>query len=173
MFNAPPAAGFDQPFELLAGCHDRVRRSLVLLQRLVAHLRTHGADRDARSAAADVLRYFDVAGPQHHLDEERHVLPLLEASGEAALIEAARRLHDEHRDLDAQWRGLRALLTALDDADALARESQDFVALYDRHLPLEDNVVFPAAQRLMAARGEAALEAMGREMAARRGAPFK
>jgi hemerythrin-like domain-containing protein len=168
-----PAASFDQPFELLAGCHDRVRRSLALLQRLVAHLRTHGADRDARSAAADVLRYFDVAGPQHHLDEERHVLPLLEASGDAALVDAAQRLHDEHRELDAQWQALRALLEALDDVDALARQADAFVALYRRHLPLEDELVFPAAQRLMVARGEAAVEAMGREMAARRGAPFK
>src|SRR5439155_25395301 len=126
MFNAPPAAGFDQPFELLAGCHDRVRRSLVLLQRLVAHLRTHGADGDARPAAADVLRYFDVAGPQHHLDEETHVLPLLEASGDAALVEAARRLHDEHRQLDTQWQALRTQLSALDDADELARQASAF-----------------------------------------------
>ena len=127
----------------------------------------------SRSAAADVLRYFDVAGPQHHLDEERHVLPLLEGSGDAALIDAAQRLHSEHRQLDAQWQAVRARLGALDDVDELARQANAFVALYDRHLPLEDELVFPAAQRLMAARGEAAVEAMGREMAARRGAPFK
>jgi hypothetical protein len=57
-----PAASLDQPFELLAGCHDRVRRSLALLQRLVEHVRAHGADAQARSAADDVLRYFDIAG---------------------------------------------------------------------------------------------------------------
>jgi iron-sulfur cluster repair protein YtfE (RIC family) len=96
-----PAASLDQPFELLAGCHDRVRRSLALLQRLVEHVRAHGADAQARSAADDVLRYFDIAGPQHHLDEEKHVLPLLEASGDAALIDAAHKLRADHRQLDA------------------------------------------------------------------------
>ena len=173
MLFASPAAGFDQPFEMLAGCHDRVRRSLALLQRLAEHLRTHGADRDARSAADDVLRYFDIAGPQHHLDEERHVLPLLEASGDAALIDAAQRLYREHRQIDAQWQVLRALLFVLDDTEALGRQSDAFIALYEQHLPLEDAVVFPAARRLMLARGDADVEAMGREMAARRGAPFK
>jgi hemerythrin-like domain-containing protein len=164
-----PAASFDQPFELLAGCHDRVRRSLALLQRLVEHVRAHGADAQARSAADDVLRYFDIAGPQHHLDEEKHVLPLLEASGDAALIDAAHKLRADHRQLDAQWQTLRGLLVTLDDVDALAREADAFVALYDTHLPLEDELVFPAAQRLMPARG---LDAMSREMAARRGVKF-
>ena len=31
-----PAVGFEQPFEMLLACHDRVRRSLALLGRLVA-----------------------------------------------------------------------------------------------------------------------------------------
>jgi len=166
MLFSAPAAGFDQPFEMLAGCHDRVCRSLALLQRLVDHLRTNGADGQARSAADDVLRYFDIAGPQHHLDEEKHVLPLLEASGDAALIDAAHRLRADHRQLDVQWQTLRALLVALNDVEALAREADAFVALYDTHLPLEDELVFPAARRLMPAHG---LDAMGREMAVRRG----
>jgi hypothetical protein len=32
--HAAPAAGFDQPFELLAACHQRVEHMLDLLQRL-------------------------------------------------------------------------------------------------------------------------------------------
>jgi len=179
---ATPAAGFDEPFEMLAGCHERVLRSLALLKRLVGHVHEHGVDRDAQSAARDVLRYFDIAGPQHHLDEERHVLPLLEGSGDEALVAAARRLRDDHDAFDVQWQTLRVLLLDLRDGGqgwsatsqhALVQQAHAFIDRYREHLPLEDEVVFPAARRLLAARGESALRAMGEEMAARRGVPFK
>ena len=45
--HAAPAAGFDQPFEMLLACHQRVDRMLRLLQRLAPHLATHGADAEA------------------------------------------------------------------------------------------------------------------------------
>jgi hypothetical protein len=51
-----PGAGFDEPFEMLGACHERVARMLGLLQRLQAHLQAQGADDSARSAAADVMR---------------------------------------------------------------------------------------------------------------------
>jgi hemerythrin-like domain-containing protein len=167
-----PAAGFEQPFEMLAACHDRLRRSLALLQRLQAHVAEHGADRPAREAAADVRRYFTLAAPAHHEDEERHVLPLLAAGGgdRAALAE---RLRAEHRQMQAQWTALDAQLEQLEAgtppkavafADAVAR----FVALHEAHLRHEDGVAFPQAAAALA--GDVArLQAMGDEMAARRG----
>lgn len=33
-----PAVGFEQPFDMLEACHERVRRSLSLLERLIAHI---------------------------------------------------------------------------------------------------------------------------------------
>ena len=53
---ASPAVGFDEPFEMLQACLERVQRSLALLQRLIAHVDQQGCDADARSAASDVLR---------------------------------------------------------------------------------------------------------------------
>ena len=79
-----PAVGFEQPFEMLAACHDRVRRSLTLLQRMIEHIQAKGHDAQSRAAVADVLRYFDLAAP-HHLDEERHVFAVLAAAGDATL----------------------------------------------------------------------------------------
>lgn len=105
---AEPGVGFEQPFDMLAACHDRVRRSLALLQRLLAHWPAHGADAMARSAAADVWRYFEIAAPQHHLDEERHVLPRLAASTDPALREAAAGLLADHAAFAALWATQRA-----------------------------------------------------------------
>src|SRR5688572_25382640 len=66
LLHTGPSVGFDQPFEMLAACHARMDRSLDLLGRLGRHLHDQGCDAQARSAATDVLRYFDIAAPLHH-----------------------------------------------------------------------------------------------------------
>ena len=95
-----PGAGFDQPFEMLDACHDRVRRSLDLLARLRSYLRDKGCDDSARQAARDVLRYFDMAAPLHHEDEERHVFPpLLAQTGDAPLLALVRQLQRDPSEI--------------------------------------------------------------------------
>ncbi|MBL8341639.1 MAG: hemerythrin domain-containing protein [Rubrivivax sp.] len=181
--HAAPAAGFDQPFEMLDACHQRVRRSLALLQRLERHLGERGADEQARQAAGDVLRYFDLAAPAHHEDEERHVLPVLRRLGEVQgvagaagpdLRQLAQRLHADHQRMAAAWALARPPLQALAEgepwpagqAEAICAHWQAFGALYEDHLVAEDEVAFPAA----AAQADAASRrAMGQEMATRRG----
>lgn len=169
--HAAPAAGFDQPFEMLAACHERVERSLRLLERLGEHLGTRGADEQARSAARDVLRYFDLAAPQHHEDEERHLLPALRGAGQAALAE---RVRADHEAMAEAWARLRAPLQAVERGDAASSRTPGtqagwrmFCATYRAHVEFEDQEVFPAAAPLLDA---AARQAMGDEMAQRRGA---
>lgn len=150
---------------MLAACHERVRRSLDLLQRLQAHVQQHGVDAQAREAAADVLRYFDRAGPAHHEDEERHVLPQLRRSGHAVMAD---RLHADHVELTGLWTALREPLIAWCGGAAATLDAsllKRYVALYDAHLAVEDGQAFAAAR---AGCDEAALMRMGQEMASRR-----
>lgn len=170
-----PAAGFDAPMEMLDACHDRVRRSLDRLERIAGRAAEDRIDDTVREAAADVLRYFDVAAPHHHEDEERHVFPLvLGTCGDASLHDAVRTLQLQHEEMRALWAAVRAPLEALsrgeDDRafDAAAREhAASFVALYRRHMPVEESLVFPfVAARL----SREALDRIGAEMASRRGA---
>ena len=174
ILHAAPAAGFDQPFELLAACHQRVERMLGLLQRLQPHLQAKGADRSAAEAARDVLRYFDLAAPHHHEDEERHVLPVLQASADLALQALARRLKADHQAMTAAWAGLRPGLAQLadghwpaDDEAAQFKRWADFDALYRDHLSAEDGTAYPEASKRLA---PPVLAEMGDEMARRRGA---
>lgn len=167
-----PAVGFEQPFEMLVACHDRVRRSLDLLARLIAHVDRHGHDAQSRSAAQDVLRYFDLAAPHHHEDEERHVFPRLLASGDEALVQAVHRLRADHERMSQTWSALSGHLVAWAEpgatvpADASMRaQAESFQALYAAHLPVEEGLVFPAARSRC---DEAALGTMGREMQQRR-----
>jgi len=164
-----PGAGFDQPFEMLEACHQRVERMLVLLQRLSAHLADHGPDAQAQQAARDVMRYFDIAAPHHHEDEERHVLPRLREQGQTALAE---RVLSEHRTMASAWAGVRCMLQTVEQADrladgeAVAEQWRVFAALYRDHMALEEREVFPAARQHIDADG---LRAMAEEMARRRG----
>jgi len=56
-------------------------------------VRKQGHDARSRSAARDVLRYFDLAAPQRHDDEERHVFPRV-------LAQAFRALYAEHMPIE-------------------------------------------------------------------------
>ena len=158
---------------MLEACHERVQRTLGLLGRLREHVRQQGVDHDARQAARDVLRYFDIAAPLHHQDEELHVFPLLLAKATPEVQALVTRLQQDHVAMTADWAAARAGLQALLDENATGFTPQDEAALdrfarrYDAHIAAEEGVAYPAAAALLP---PAALAAMGREMAARRGA---
>ena len=52
----PAGVGFEAPFEMLDACHERVERMLRLLGKIRDHVKSHGADTQARDAARDVMR---------------------------------------------------------------------------------------------------------------------
>ena len=170
-----PGAGFDQPFEMLDACHDRVRRSLDLLRRLRDYLRGHGhgCDDSARQAARDVLRYFDIAAPLHHEDEELHVFPpLLAQEHDAPLVTLVRQLQRDHVRMAERWATARGPLPAMADGQLPAFSAEHEAALdgfaecYADHLRHEDDSIYPAARALL---DPGAQSAMGQEMARRRG----
>jgi hemerythrin-like domain-containing protein len=165
LLSSSPAAGFDEPFAMLHACHERVERSLSLLERLATHVAQHGADAQAQDAARDVLRYFDIAAPQHHEDEERHVLPALRAQGQGALAD---RIAADHVAMSAAWQALRPWLLSVQQGDggAVPPDLPHFAARYREHIALEECSVFAPVQ---AALEDAEQRGMGREMAQRRG----
>ena len=164
-----PDAGFDQPFEMLLACHERVERMLALLERLALHLQRSGADEQALDAAKQLMRYFDLAAPAHHEEEERHVIPLLAKS----LPGLARQLLDEQQQMTQQWQRLRTDLFALSaqtgaSASPPAARWSPFVALYRRHMLTEEKLAFVTVRPQLS---EPDLQVMSHEMAQRRGVP--
>ena len=168
-----PAVGFDTPFEMLQACHERVQRTLALLQKLVEYLHGHACDDSARQAARDVLRYFDMAAPLHHEDEELHVFPLLLERGDPPVVAQVQQLQRDHDAMGQHWQDARTRLLALADGGVDTFSADDeavfarFAAGYAEHIRSEEEVVYPAASALLDA---AALQRMGREMRQRRGA---
>lgn len=157
---------------MLHACHERVQRSLDLLARLLSHLEHHGHDAPARSAAKDVLRYFDLAAPLHHADEEQHVFPRLLIQADAEQRRSVQRLLDEHRQMEAIWAALRPWLVqcategSTPPVTAEVRQNvQAFTALYAGHLTCEERWAFAQAREGLS---DEALAAMGRSMQTRR-----
>ena len=173
-FNSP-GVGFEQPFAMLEACHERVLRTLGLLGRLREHVRSSGVDDNARQAARDVLRYFDIAAPLHHQDEELHVFPLLLAQGAPEVRMLVQQLQQDHVQMTTDWAAARQGLLAMVDGTVTAINADDeaafnrFAQRYDAHIAAEEGLAYPAAVALLAP-APAALADMGREMAARRGA---
>ena len=157
---------------MLAACHERMDRMLALLSRLREHVRAQGNDEQGRQAARDVMRYFDMAAPQPHLDEELHVFPPLLDGGDPVLAGVVRRLQRDHLEMESRWREAREVLVLLSEGgvDKLAAEDEErldaFAGLYEAHIRAEEDVAYPAAEGLL---GAARRAAMGEEMMRRRG----
>jgi hemerythrin-like domain-containing protein len=171
LFDTP--AGFDEPLEMLQGCHRRIERQLETLKRLRAYIAEHGVDAEATSAAQAVLRYFAGAAPHHHADEEDDVFPMLAGRitdpGEAARFAAFRAsLERDHQALEAAWARLKRPLEAI--ADGLSRtlaetEVHAFISAYAHHIVTEEANLIEFCNRWLDEDDRAQL---GRAMAARR-----
>jgi pyridoxamine 5'-phosphate oxidase len=167
------APGFDQPIAVLKHCHDRIRKQLATLDKLLAHLPEQGADEQARQAAQAVLKYFDKAAPLHHDDEEKDLIPMLHAvaqGADAAMLQAlAPVILQDHKDMDAMWQDLHEQLAmvASGSASALSASTvQRFTQCYAAHMEREEGNIAPMALRLFSPEQMAQL---GNAMQQRRG----
>jgi len=167
----PVSPRIDDPMALLLACHDKVRRFADLLLRLQQHAAVHGRDAQARDAAWSVLRYFEVAAPLHHADEDEDLYPALLALGDAGASARIQVLSEEHAVLTALWQQLAPWLrhlaaegdqdggvdvgaasdrAAADAGTTASDTARDFAARYLAHAEAEEREVYPLAARLSA-----------------------
>ncbi len=166
------APTFDHPLEMLEACHGRIRDQCETLRRLAVHLTHNGCDRQAREAAAAVIRYFDTAGELHHRDEECDLLPRMAAAArgdeQTRLALLVQKLHADHDGMRAAWRALKSQLARITQGERVLLDESEvigFVARYDAHIAFEERSVIPLARALLNA---ADLAAIGAAMTARR-----
>jgi hemerythrin-like domain-containing protein len=167
-------AGFDEPLEMLTGCHRRIEKHLETLKRLRAHVEAHGVDAEATAAAQSVLRYFATAAVNHLEDEERDLFPMIEQRiddpGEAQRFRAFREsVEDDHRMLEAAWARLRKPLEGISEGLTRVLPKDDvhaFVDAYARHIVAEEKTLMELVDRWL---DEGDRRMLGRAMAARRG----
>lgn len=168
----PVAPGMETPLEMLEACHERLQAQLGTLARLAAWLPGHGADTQARQAASNVMRYFDLAAVNHHMDEEDDLFPVLRARAGERERDALNALIDgllaDHQEMFAAWAAMRAVLEPISRGEAaeLTPEAvEDFAARYRRHIEREEGDLLAFARVLLT---EADLAHMSATMTARR-----
>lgn len=167
----PHAPALDEPIEMLEACHDRIEAQLQTLERLLAYLPGHGADQQARQAAQAILRYFDLAGPNHHEDEERDLFPALAAlaGDESATVDALiKDLLTDHVGMASALDAVRRQLTPIAAGTGTALEPAAVRLLtsrYRSHIEKENRELLPLARRLLTRQD---VEALSQAMTARR-----
>ena len=168
----PPAPDFSDPLGLLRACHERVLNHCDTLEKLAAHLGDKGLDQDAKEAAAQVHKYFSVAGKHHHQDEEQNIFPPL-ARTSLKLADLVHQLKQEHEKLDALWAGLAPLLArpaSIEDIDAFGEMARQFADAYRAHVRRENEDLLDIAQHIFSSDE---LKKIGEKMAERRGLQLK
>ncbi|MGL1834766.1 hemerythrin domain-containing protein [Rhodocyclaceae bacterium SMB388] len=171
----PVSPGFEAPLEMLETCHERLHAQLGTLDRLARWLPEHGADQLARRAAAAIIRYFDVAAVNHHMDEELDLIPLLRQRVDTdrrfpleSLIEW---ILEDHQRMFAAWDVMRAKLERVSKGevvDLTLDEVHAFTERYALHTEREEGELFPYARALLTAED---LARIGQSMTNRRRQP--
>jgi len=168
------APGFDRPIAVLKHCHDRIRKQLATLEKLLAHLPRFGADDQAQQAAAAVIKYFEQGAPLHHADEEENLIPMLRAvaqDDDAATLQAlAPVILEQHHAMDVTWAQLREQLRAIAAGTAATLSeatTRQFIDAYTAHMVREESTLAPMALRLFSSEQ---MQQLGDAMQARRNA---
>jgi hemerythrin-like domain-containing protein len=173
--------GFDQPLGLLTDCHRRIELFLGAMQTVAETEQGRELAPSARGALEQATRYFTLAGPRHTADEEQSLFPRLRLLGDprvTACVSTMEALEADHRQAEAWHAVVHSLvqtwLTAgtlsADDTTVLAASLASLRTLYARHIAVEDHDLFPIAGDALSPDD---LESIGREMAGRRGVPFR
>lgn len=171
---AEPDAGFDDPIGMLKDCHRRIEQFLHVLCLVVERAPGRPLTEEEANAVKSALNYFRVGGQRHTADEEESLFPRMRAEQTTAsalreieALEADHRaaddLHVAVENLYTSWLEGRAL--GAEELQQLRESTERLKELYEGHIKIEENLVFPcAAERL----DRAALAQIGEEFRQRR-----
>jgi hemerythrin-like domain-containing protein len=172
------APDFNDPLGLLVHCHHKIESHLRNLERVADAITSDDpAVRLAAIAAAErASAHFATPGVKHTEDEELSLFPRLRARKGAdvsGVLEVIESLESQHRSAEHCHEAFDVLLAALprdrpatpELAERVRHSVQCMCQLYRPHMQLENEVIFPAAARMLDA---AELAELGAEMRERR-----
>ena len=149
--NRPP----EDAFQLLTACHVRIRHFSAAAVKL-AHAQAAPPE-EIRMSAAGVYRYLSVSLPLHEADEEDTLRPRLDAVADDRVRHALIAMHDQHQAIDELIERLLPLLllvernpAAIHDAGAeMCSITKALQEIFEAHLKLEEEAIFPAIRLLL------------------------
>ena len=164
-----PKASFDEPVSLLLACHERLRHFVALLEKLADYVPQHGVDQQAKGTISALIRYFEMAAPLHHADEDEDLFPTLHAHcHHERLNDTLVTLSVAHVHLEFLWQALKHQMIDLTEGKRKLLDKEMatvFAAQYRQHVQQEEEEVYPFVHHLSAKY----LSLLGQRMQARRG----
>lgn len=171
---AKPDSGFDDPIGMLKDCHRRIEQFLQVLCLVVERAPGRPLTDEENAAVQSALHYFRVGGHRHIEDEEESLFPRLRQEKRAAgALKEIDALESDHRAADelhltveklyTTWSQGRAL--SVEDEQRLHSITQRLKQLYEAHIRVEEDLVFPRAAEVL---GVDSIAAIGEEFRERR-----
>jgi len=169
----PPTDRVKDAVDLLQDCHGRIRHFTAVAVRLCEV--QNPAATEVKDAAAAVHRYYAVALPLHEEDENLSTYPrLFAAVPEGLLSRALDDMVGQHAEIDAlvaellpRWGEVAEQPERLDELAAeVTPRVRRLQLLWQTHLALEEETIFPAMRQFL---GADQLAAILHEMKQRRG----
>lgn len=147
---------FETPFDMLAGCHQRIRTFSDLAQRLPAQ---PAPAEEVAETASRLHLYFGTALPLHEQDEEETLHRAMAEVGAPGMDALFARLRKDHRAIEdvlhgllPRWEALNASPDRLEmEKSALAQGGEALAAAFAPHLDMEENELYPLARRVLSA----------------------
>lgn len=168
------SASFDQPLELLLSCHKKIQHYSSALYKIVTTVQQEGWLENYINSVDQVRHYFNVAVPEHHLDEEVHLFPTIIAldpefkkPDSLEIVTLINNMIKEHVESDALWEKLDSMLAERSqDFSNLEQLARQFEADMHEHARIENEMIFPYAEKYIS---KSDFKKMGQEIARRRG----
>jgi hemerythrin-like domain-containing protein len=170
---AKPDSGFDDPIGMLKDCHRRIEQFLNILCVVVSRAQGRALSDEEGAAVKSAIEYFRSGGQRHTSDEEESLFPRLRnqsdpgAVGELTGLESdhqrANDLHAEVEKLYLAWIARTRL--SREDEQRLLGATEELGHIYEGHIKIEEQAVFPLALKLL---DNQSIAAMGQEFRARR-----
>lgn len=151
---AKPDAGFDDPIGMLKDCHRRIEQFLHVLCLVVERAPGRPLTDEEAGAVKSALNYFRVGGQRHTADEEQSLFPRMRAEQKtASALEKIEALESDHREADDLHAAVEKLYTSWLEGRALTEDelrnlrasTERLKQLYEGHIRIEENLVFPSA----------------------------
>jgi len=151
---AKPDAGFDDPIGMLKDCHRRIEQFLHVLCLVVDRAPGRPLSEEEAGAVKSALNYFRVGGQRHTADEEESLFPRMRAEHTTATaLKEIEALESDHREADDLHAAVEKLYTSWLEGSVLSSEDEQRLRaaterlkqLYEGHIRIEENLVFPRA----------------------------
>jgi hemerythrin-like domain-containing protein len=158
---------------MLKDCHRRIEHFLNILCLVVERAAGRAATDEEKTAIQSALSYFRTGGQRHTADEEESLFPRLRGELVSENMKDLNGLENDHREAYDLHAAADTLYTAWiefgvlspDDEHRLLLITRQLKHIYEEHIQVEENIIFPLAAALLDSK---TLAAVGQEFRVRR-----